>query len=329
MLASLRNNFGYKLVSLIFACLLHFYVSGQINSRPTSPILVHLAARSLPPNLILDDKDLPMVTLTLDGPPEEVARVTDSNMSAWIDLSHARAGMTTPLSVHITPLPLTLRSDVSLEYEPHTILLTLQPRRSRELPISAAGIGTPPHGSTFRSPVINPKEALVTGSRDSVNAIARLVAEADPDLLPGSVDDDFTLIALDSKGTPVSDVQVIPPTAHVRMDTVEVGSSKKLLVSPDIRGTPTLPYRFGNMEVTPRFLLVEGPPEKIAGIGTISTSPVDVTGATSDVTRQVQPILPPGVRLIETGPLTVTVHILPPPAPQLAPSLPAPSSTSP
>ena len=160
MIASLRHNFWYKMLAVFFALLLHFYAAGMINAHPPHILILPLTARNLPPNLILDDKNLPSVTLTLDGPNDEINRLTDTTVNAWVDLSHARAGLTPPLTVHLSPLP----ANVTVESDPRPVALRLQARQSRKLYISADDIGVAPSSYAFAPPVITPREATITGT---------------------------------------------------------------------------------------------------------------------------------------------------------------------
>ena len=319
-----RHNFGYKLLCFSFAVVLHFYVAGLSSVRPPHILVLPLTVRNLPPNLIVDDKALPPVTVTLDGPPDQISRQTDTTVTAWVDLSHARAGQTPPLTVHLAGLP----ADVTAESDPHPVALLLQTRRRRQMPISADDIGIAPAAYAFTAPVITPREAVITGTRESVNSVARLVAQADPDQAPGAVDDDFTTVALDASGSPVGDVSVTPPTAHVRIEITRALARKTLVVSADVHGALPAGYRFGNVEVAPATVTAEGRPERLAPVGTLTTRPVDVSGATADIVRRVEPLAPPGVTLTPRGPITVTVRVIAPPVPlPPAPAAAAPATT--
>ena len=325
MIHILRHNFGYKLLALFFAVVLHFYVAGLINARPPHILILPLSVRNLPPSLILDTGDLPSVTLTLDGSSEEINRLTDTTVTAWVDLSHARPGTTLPLPVHIAGLP----PSVTVESEPHPISLQLETRRRRQLPVGAEDIGIAPAGYSLTPPVITPREAVVTGTRAAVTSVVRLVAQADPDQAPGAVDEDFTLAALDATGSPVGDVTLTPPTAHIRLDLVRAVSRKTLIVSANVIGTLAAPYRFGNIEVSPATVTAEGRPESLVSLGTLTTRPIDVSGATQDIVRRVDPIVPAGIALSPPGPITVTIHVIAPPAAAPLPATPAPVTAPP
>ena len=310
MISWLRHNFGYKLLALLFACLLHFYVAGLINVRPSHLLTLPITIRNLPPSLILDDSTLPSVTLTLDGPPEDISRLTDTSVTAWVDLSHARAGQTRPLPVHLSGLPPT----ITVDNDPKPVTLAVQQRRRRQMAVSADDIGAAPSGYSLTSPSVSPREAVITGTREAVSAVTRLVAQADPDQQPGAVDEDFPIIALDATGSPVSNVTVSPPTAHVRLTLTRALARKTLLVSANIIGTLPASYRFGSIEVAPAAVEAEGKPETLAAVNTLTTQPIDVSGATKDLVRRVEPVIPPGLTLSPRRPITVTIHVIAPPA---------------
>ena len=322
MLPALRHNFGYKLLALFFAVVLHFYVAGLINARPPRLLILPLSVRNLPPSLILDTADLPSVTLTLDGSSEETARLSEATVSAWIDLSHAHAGATLPLAVHVAGLPPSVTVD-----EPPPVAVQLEPRRRRQLPVGSDGIGIAPAGFSFALPVVTPRDAVITGTRAAVSSVVRLVAQADPDQAPGAVDEDFSVAALDASGSPVGNVSVTPSTVHVRLDLARALSRKTLIVSANVVGTLAAPYRFGNIEVSPATVAAEGRPEQLAAVGTLTTRPINVTGATKDIVERVAPLVPFGVRLSPAGPITVTVHVIAPPAvtPAAPPAVTAPA----
>ena len=311
MIASLRQNFGYKLLAVLFAVGLHFYAASLAGAHPPHVLILPLSIRNLPPGVILDEKDVPPITLTLDGPADEISKLTDASVTASVDLAHARPGKTPPLTVRLAGLP----PDVTTESDPKPVSLMLQPRRRRLLPVSAEDVGTAPANYAFTPAILSPREAVITGTREVVASVSRLVAQPDSDAAPGPVDDDFTLTAVDADGSPVGDVTIMPPTVHVRMGLTRFLARKSLVVSADVVGTLPAPYRFGSIQVSPAVVTAEGRPERLAPIGMLMTAPIDVSGATADIVRRVEPVVPPGVTFSPRGPITVTIRVIAPPAP--------------
>jgi YbbR domain-containing protein len=319
MFVRFRENLFYKVFALCFAIALHFYVVGQEN--PTQPriIVVPLTARSIPADLIFDDKTAPQISVTLIGPADAVSRLPEADVVAWVDLSRAHKGKNVGLRVHVDPPPGGSAVTVS-DPQPQTLTLTLPARATRRVQIGTGNPGTPPAGFMFEPAKVTPKYATLIGSQDAVNSVQQVVANVDGGTAIGTIDNDFPVVPLDSQGAQVN-VPVTPQIAHVRIVMRRVPAAKILLVSPNLVGAPPYPYKVTGIDVSPQNVTVTGRPELLAQAYNIQTSPVDISGATADVTRQVTCVLPLGVMLSGTGQVTVTVHI----AAQPTPSTPAPS----
>ena len=327
MLAALRENWKYKLLALVCALALHAYVIGQSSAGQTRTLIRSLTVYNAPPNLLVDEKSLPQVSVTLDGPADDMARLADASVTASVDLSHAHAGQNGPFPVHVT-LPPGTGSIVSADPQPPGVPLTLQAKSRRRLLISATEPGNPPAGYAFHSPLVTPRRATIEGSHDAVDSVQQLIIKVD-DKTVGTVDDSFPVVALDSDDSPVEGLAITPPTAHVRIEMVRVPVSRTLLVSPNVIGSPAFPARVSDIQVSPPALTVTGRSGRLAHVGTIGTAAIDVSGATNDLVRQVACVPPMGLSLIGSGIVTVTVRITAPPAPAPAPALSAEPATSP
>ncbi len=320
MLAALRENWKYKLLALVCALALHSYVVGQSAAGQTRTLIVPLTLHNAPPNLIVDEKPLPQISITLDGPADDVARLADTSVAASVELSHAHAGQNGPFPVHVT-LPPELGSLVSADPQPSVVPLMLQAKSKRRLLISAAEPGTAPAGYAFRPPLVTPRRATIEGAHAAVNSVQQLIIQVDEDTI-GTVDDSFPIVALDRNDSPVEGLTITPPTAHVRIEMVRIPVSRTLLVSPTVTGAPAFPARVSDIQVSPPTLTVTGRSDRLAHVGTINTAAIDVSGATGDLVRQVACVPPSGLSLVGSGIVTVTVRIAAPPA--LAPA-PAPA----
>lgn len=326
MLARAFENWPYKAMALLFAVALHLYVSGQ-NPRKSRTLSVPLQPRGLSSGVVLDDKSLQTVTLTLEGASEELDRLSDANVAASVDLSRARAGKNAALPIEIS-LPVSARGVVMVaEKQPPTATVVLEARKRRRLPITATLPGTPPPGFAFRAPQISPREATVEGMESAVRSVAQLLARADGGNAVGSVEDDLPLVALDAQGAVVGDVAITPAVAHVQIDMARVPAMKTLLVSPTLAVLPAFPLQVTGVEVVPPTVTLAGRPESLARIGTVGTTPLDLSGATGDVVRQAACAPPPGLTFSGPSVVTVTVHIAAIPTP--APAVPAPASPRP
>ncbi len=307
MPAFLRENLPYKLLALAFAILLHFYVLGQQN--PARLLTVPLILRNQPANLLLDPDAPRQVTLTLNGPADELDRVALSDVTASVDLSHARPGKSVTL-----PVSVKAPADVQATASPDTVTMDLLPRQTRRLSVTAADPGPALPGYHFLPPRVTPPLVTVSGGPDDIADVARLVARVNADSV-GTIDDDFDVVALDSQGGEVSGVTLSPSRAHVTIRMVRAPALKNVLVTADITGTLPPSSRVDSVQVHPITVVVTGRPDRLAQINTIGTSPIDVTGSTGDITRTVNCQAPPGVAFSGASAVVVTIHVVPQNAP--------------
>lgn len=312
MFAHLRENLGYKLLALGFAIALHYYVVAQEPPPPLRTVRVQLTPRDLPPNLLFDQKVAPRVSVTLTGPADVLSHVADADVTASVDLSRARAGKNAPTPVQVTLQP--GESGLVIDVQPAAVSLTLSSKAKRRLTIAASDPGTPPAGFVFHAAQITPRYATVEGPQEAVASVKQVVANVEAGRAVGTIDNDFSLVALDQQGAQVNGLTLTPTSAHVLIKMDRVPSSRTLFVDANVTGAPAYPYKVTGVDVSPQTVTVAGRPEVLSAVGSVLTEPINVSGATADVTRKVNCVTPPGLAVSGSKKVTVTVHIVSEPA---------------
>jgi YbbR domain-containing protein len=126
---------------------------------------------------------------------------------------------------------------------------------------------------------------------------------------PGTMDGFGSIVALDAQENPVSGVDVVPVQAEVRIPVTKESADKELIVNASVAGMPRYPAEVVGVETQPDRVKVMGVPDLLAATSTVDTEPVDISGATSDVTRTVGLNLPTGLSTMSPIIVTVTVHV--------------------
>ena len=119
------------------------------------------------------------------------------------------------------------------------------------------------------------------------------------------------LVPVDARAEPVVGVDVQPSAVRV---TIQIGSelsTKTLPVSPVVAGTPAASVEITSVEVQPALVTVEGEADALAGLVSIDTRPVAISGATADVEATVGLDLPEGVAALGVDQVRVTITIQP------------------
>jgi len=310
MLSRLRENFGYKMLALLFAIGLHYYVTSLDNHNEPKPITIPLTVQSVPAGAIFDPNSAPNVTVTLSGSNDVLDRLSGANVTAFADLSGCKIGSNPGVHVQVR-CPDVENGNVTIdEISPSIVPISLTSMVRRSLTLSAAEPGAAPAGYAYRTPIITPQTSDILGDKTSVGSVSQLVVKAEASSSSSTIDGDYQIVPLDSSGQEVTTVTVVPPMAHVKIGIIRVPAMKVLVVSPTIVNSPPFPYKIASVQVKPESLVVSGRPETLNEVGTISTAAIDVSGAVSDIQKQVLPIAPPGTTLSDSSPVTVTVHIV-------------------
>ena len=237
-------------------------------------------------------------------------QVTTASFTATVDL----AGVVAVPGAPSVSLPVVVQSvDPAIQvidFTPSRVAVRLDPLVTREVPVKV-DMGTVPPGLDVREPVVSQDPVTVSGPDSAVRTVAAALAEVRLDPSGIDVNETVGLQPVDAQGEVVGGVDVQPSTVRV---TIQIGSqlsTKTLPVSPVVTGTPSPSVEITAVEVQPTLVTVEGDADALAGLVSIPTRPVAVSGATADVEATVGLDLPEGVAALDVDQVRVTITIRP------------------
>jgi YbbR domain-containing protein len=237
-------------------------------------------------------------------------QVTAASFTATVDLADVVAVPGAPS----VSLPVVVKSvDPAIQvidFAPSRISVRLDPLVTREVPVKV-DMGTVPPGLDVREPVVSQDPVTVSGPDSAVRAVAAALARVRLDPSGIDVNETVGLQPVDAQGVVVGGVDVEPSTVRV---TIQIGSqlsTKTLPISPVVTGTPSSSVEITAVEVQPALVTVEGDADALAGLVSIDTRPVAVSGATADVEATVGLDLPQGVAALGVDQVRVTITIRP------------------
>ena len=106
----------------------------------------------------------------------------------------------------------------------------------------------------------------------------------------------------------VSVTSITPSYVAVR---IEKEVSRSLPITPILKGRPARGYHVDRYSMSDKEAELIGPTSLVDRTDFLETAPIDISGATKSVTKQVPIRLPaPSTRLSKTEPVTVTIHIV-------------------
>jgi YbbR domain-containing protein len=303
------RNWPLKIAAILLATLLY---AGLIVSASAETFQGRIPIEILnqPPNTFVlgDLEDVTTVRYLALG--TDRPQVTSTAFTATIDLSGVQAvAGAPPQSVPVVVQAVDPAIQV-IDYSPSRVAVRLDPLVTREVPVRV-DLGTVPTGLDVREPVVSEDTVTVSGPDQAVRFVVAALARVRIDPSGIDVNETVGLEPIDASGEVVPGVDVQPSSVRV---TVQIGSQLGTLtlpVNPTVTGTPDSAVEITSVVVQPALVTVEGQADALAGLVSISTRPVSISGATADVETEVGLVLPEGVAALGVEQVRVTITIRP------------------
>jgi YbbR domain-containing protein len=207
--------------------------------------------------------------------------------------------------VHVEPIDDRVQI---LEVIPGRINIEVDQIASRSVPV-VVDKGPVPSGLDVRPAVLSSDSVTVRGPASAVRRVDHAEARIQIDPSGIDFDRDVELIPVDALGNELTPVDVEPTTIHVLVAVFTDRRTRSLPVKPNVTGTPAAGFEVASVAVQPLVLTVEGDADQLAGLSSVDTAPVSVSGATGNVSTSVGLSLPAGVLPIGGETVRVTVGI--------------------
>jgi YbbR domain-containing protein len=299
------HNWPLKLAATGLAVLLYAgVVLSQNNQTFTGAIRIDVVGQ--PPGTVRLSPIPPVRFVRYFAPPD-VSPVNDT-FTAEIDLSGVvpQAGTS---SVPVTVKSIDPRITV-ISSDPAFVSVRLEDVKTKVVRVNVA-LGPQASGLELGDTKIEPTSVTVSGPESQIALVDSVRADVAID--PGGLDfdQDVPLIAVDAVGNAVRPIDVSPPTARVTIPVFTDRESRSVTVTPNVSGTPAPGFEIATIVADPSVVTVEGDADQLAELNHVSTLPVSLAGASSDVSTVVSLDLPTGVVVLGSDAIRVTVTLRP------------------
>ncbi len=299
------NNFPLKVVAVIFAIFLWFYVDAQQNPLADQRFDVPIDYVGLAEDLSYSGGSS-TVTVTIKGRQDRVSNLRSSDFTATVDLSEAVLGenqlpvkVTTPANVEISST------------RPSKVTVTLDRMTEINMEVQPTVLGTAAEGYTRFAPSIKPTTVLVQGSETLLEQIASAKVEIDATgatenlvlTLPVKLVTDEGVV-LDNKS-----VTVTPQAVEVFLPIDQDTPSKMVTIKPNLVGQPAKGYAVSRVVAEPETVKIVGSFEDIDKIDQLTTKPIYISNIAADMVQEAELVIPDGVTLMNTNTVKVLVTV--------------------
>lgn len=251
------------------------------------------------------------VELTLRAPHStwETLLSGDADIQAIVDLTGLGAGthvVNIQVQVNASPIRIISASPKALE-------ITLEPQATETFTVDLQLTGSPAIGYEVGNPLVDPRQVIASGAESLVAQVEDIRAVLDLTNARQKITTTLILQALDKNGQVVKGVSIIPSNVQVNLSIVQQGGYRDLAVKVLTVGTPASGYSLTSVSALPPIVTIySANSDLITSMpGYVETAYLDLNGAKSDIEKQLEITLPPGVTLIGDQSVTVIVGISP------------------
>lgn len=292
--------------SLILAFILWGWVTAREDPEMTRPFAsVPVTVGDLPGNLVVLSAP-PTATIRLTGPESVISEIDSTEVSASLDLEDINAPGTYNVRVIVTTPDGVWRKHSI----PREVQIQVEESVTKQFRIEPVIEGEPNTNRRVGTIVPEVSDVTVRGPSSVVARIERVVL---PIVIGNNVRDftgSFTPVARDVNGQAVTEVEISPSMMTALVPIQAAGRS--VAVFTQIIGTPATGMEVLDRAVIPSTVVIDGPQDLLDSIVFVQTEPVDVTGASTNISRRVGlDDLPEGVQVISPpdGRVEVSVQI--------------------
>ena len=302
----LLRNWPLKLGAIVLATVLYSGLVLAQNVRTWTGQVPVDAIR--PPAGATLISELEPVTVIRYRAPLDVGVLGPDSFRATVDLSRVDAQTGgPPVPVPVTLIALDQRVQI-IDFQPREEQVQLDPVEERDMPVKIV-LGTVPDSVQLGQQEVDPQTVTIRGASSRVDSVAAVVARVPIDASALNVDRDVDLVAVDTNGNQVPNIEIDPPRAHVTIPVAQEVSTRTLAVAPQLTGAPAAGYRVTAVTVDPLTVTVSGEASVVSQLESAQTAPIDLTGRTSDLEAEVSLALPNGVSVSGSDTVKVMLSI--------------------
>ena len=311
----LKNNLGLKIAALFFAIIIWSFiiiVNDPLRIRTIADVpLVVLGLENLEEAglIVQNDEVFDSVTVDVDAKISETNRVNVGAVTVTADLR----GIQREGQYEIFLSGETTVGTVAA-VSPSVIVLDVDARITREIPVSYAYEGQMDESLYHLEPTLSTPEIEITGAQSDIERVTSAVCVINLSNVTENVSSSYPLKLLDKDNQEIaSDLFVNTlPVVTVQM---QVFAKKSLDISSDpavcIEDVSAVAsgYQVSNISFSQTRITVYGTKEALADLENVVIRPVSVNNLRATKTFEVELLLPEGVTQISQTPVSMTVTI--------------------
>ncbi len=298
--------FNIKVISIILAILIWYYVAGVQGPTVVRTFKVPVVAINTEPGVVIKSKT-DYVNVTAGGPSRLILGLKEQDFTALIDLSGKTLGEYYVDVDAKSPL-----AGVTIEkVSPEKARVSLEKLTTIVMPIGVKFSGEAEEGFLPGVPIIAPDEASITGPESVLASIKEVFIQID---LTGITEETNLTLPVKIFGKNeenIIDVQVSPINCMVKVSQSSVAVAKIVPIVPNLNGTVFKGFGIKSISVEPAVISISGDFLSLSGISYITTDVLNIGDITKSTEFEPLLIVPEGVNIIGAESCKVKIEVNP------------------
>ena len=312
------NNWGLKLISLVFAACLWFFVTNYQDPETVLTVsnvpvkLLHTDALESEGKvvIVLGDSDV-IPVVTVNAPRSVVDSLGADNIVATADVEDIAADNTVPIILTTNKYSDSITSIVG---STKRVSLSIEDEKRASFAIEASVTGNVAENYQIGSITMEQNQVRVKGPASEVDNIASAGVTVDVTGYSSSISTNAEIHLYNQDGVDLDLDKNLELNIDKVMVNVEVLALKEIPVKIAVSGTPADGYRLtGETTVEPGIITIAGKRSALENVKEISipSSELNVSGRSKSLIKTIETskYLPEGVQLAEGEPETVRVTV--------------------
>ncbi|MEW6622747.1 MAG: CdaR family protein [Bacillota bacterium] len=304
MLEHFRKNLVYRIISLLAAIFIWYFVFSERNPTTENVVTVPLEVVGLSRDLVVSDKPA-NVNIRFQGKRNVVDRMTSRDFRAIIELQEAETGaISLPVK---TQLPQGVRL---VSVQPNMAQVEIDQVTSTQIPVELVIQGSPARGYIMETPWLTPSEVLVKGPDKVLDNIGRAYVKAVINDISMDYFQALPVLIEDASGRLVIEwVEVIPRSINVLIPVVEDMPSRIVPIVPELIGEPAAGRKVEKVLVHPATVKIYGSRDIINEIGFIPIE-INISGLHTSHIIEMELEAPDGIEALSENNIQIIVEVV-------------------
>ncbi len=310
-LRGIAGQLGTLLLAVALAVVIWLVAVSQENPLITQefPERIPITVRGLDATLQpVQDLASQNVRVTMRAPRSAWTDLTVGNFTASVDLTgYAEGTHDLPVTVVVSDPRVTL-----LTLSPPNLRIQLDPLVTKLMAVAVQVLDAPAFGYDWQGPIVTPPTVTISGPATQVELVDQVYAPVYLLNAKSQVERTVELEPTNRQNQPVEGVRLSTTFANVVVPVEQWPGRKEVAVRTNLVGQPAPGYRLSTVRTEPSTVVLQGPADLLATVpGYIETEPLSIDGATTEVRRRLNLVVPTGVTVFDGNTVQAAVSISP------------------